>query len=214
MSGNNSIDMDVYNPELSDIENNVEYAVARFSTMRSEDEKNSTLLSILFDLLPILGYSIEEAKKKIEDKTGMPFDSQIDDPDIEKQRKLIMEKERNYRIYEEVAFPSRIEDLKIVQQTVSGGASGYVVRDLISNVDIPARIDSLPAAHKMKENIRKIRKNNELGLIIIKAKIDAMQFGYFKPRAKMHETAYMGHLSGIENIQYREVKKEDEEENG
>jgi len=217
MNEDKDFDVNVYTPKLTDIENNVEFAIARLSTAHTEDEKHNILTSILLDLLSILRYDIAKEKNKIRKKTGVPFDSDTDDRDIEERKEWLREKEKNYKTYENIAFPDKVEDLKIIQQTVAGGGSGYVVRDLRSNIDIPARIDNLSSAYKMKEWIRKVRTDNELCRIIIMAKSDAMEFGHFQPEAKMGATPYMGYLSGMENFHtrdIREVKGEDEEENG
>jgi len=185
---------------LSDIENNVEYAISRLSITSTDERKYNTFISILLDLLPLLRTGIREAQREFEEKWGIPFDddTDIEDPEFMKRKKWLVKKEENYQYYEDVAFPKKIEDLKIQEQRI-GNISGYMVKDLASNVEIPATRESLKSAYEIKERIRKVRTNNELGKVIVMAKADAMEFGYFNPSAKMSATPYMGLISGMDS---------------
>jgi len=188
--------------KLSDIENNVEYSISRLSITSTDERKYNTFISILLDLLPLLRTGIRDAEREFEEKWGVPFDEELDEdtgnPEFLKRKKWLMKKEENYQYYEDVAFPKKIEDLKIQEQRI-GNISGYMVKDLASNVEIPATRETLKSAYEIKERIRKVRTNNELGKVIVMAKADAMEFGYFNPSARMSATPYMGLISGMDS---------------
>ncbi len=185
---------------LSDTENKVEDEIAYRGSQGSENIRYSLADTILMTLLPILDNEIRAMVENFIEKWGVDPSEKLADvlDKIDDDKKEEFKKEKRFinmyqKKYED--YVDRMQKAKSVRYVFSPqqieGKPGYMVKEEVTSVEVPATMGSLNKAYEISEKIRKSKANTELSLIISQVKADLMHLGYFDPRAKTSVSKYM-----------------------